>query len=759
LVWLIGLPSLVLSLLLVVRVPAPASEEPATPRVGAPRATSVGQSESSTTDEEPRLAVARADDLRRLGQREASIATLQPLVDHADPAVAAEAGYRTAVLRMQLGQARLATGVLSNLLARSPERLAADRATLLLAIARRQTGDCPGAVEALFQYRASNTLLQPYVSFELAKCYQQLGDTAAALSWTDQALQQGTARLLRVEALERQADLLEKAGDRLGALERYERILGLARARNYKADIHLAAARLNLELDREAQAVAHLVAVVNELPNARNAPTALDRLVALEAEDNVSFFEAGMVRYYSRNYTAAVRNFDGALASSSEAGNHAAAVYYRAASRVRQGAEIEGAYDLLALPGAFPSSRYAPDALLRGGKVFESSGGFPEAAAAFRRAASDYSASDEAKEALFRLGFVNFLRGSPGEADAAWAELGASNATSELRALGSLWRGKMAIRAGNQAVARAHWQNAVDVGPTWYGGVRALDFLDGNVDVTASSLEIDRARLKLNPEQLDELNTWAATLGADLDGLAAELAGEPALARADELLALGLETEAGWEVDDLAVQRAGDPARLAGLALALHERGLDAEALRQAQSALDAARLVSRDAPVALQKLLYPLPYPDLFVGQAARHGVDPLLLAALVRQESLFDPRARSVANAMGLTQVIPSTGYEIARALGRPDFQPDDLFKPSVSLEFGAYYFGDRLKRYGGAVFPALAAYNAGDGAADRWIRDYQLDDVDLWAERIPFSETNDYVKIVFENYGLYRALYGAR
>src|SRR5204862_1015548 len=106
-----------------------------------------------------------------------------------------------------------------------------------------------------------------------------------------------------------------------------------------------------------------------------------------------SYFQAGLVRYFAQDYAAAIRNFDGALASPGEAASQPAAAFNRAVSRVRQGAEMAGAADLLALPGSFPGSRYAPDALLRGGKVLESNGRFADAAAAYRRAASDYPAS------------------------------------------------------------------------------------------------------------------------------------------------------------------------------------------------------------------------------------------------------------------------------------------------------------------------------------------------------------------------------
>jgi soluble lytic murein transglycosylase len=160
--------------------------------------------------------------------------------------------------------------------------------------------------------------------------------------------------------------------------------------------------------------------------------------------------------------------------------------------------------------------------------------------------------------------------------------------------------------------------------------------------------------------------------------------------------------------------------------------------------------------PRVLQKHDYPAGWGDIAFEQAAMQGFDPLLLLGLVRQESTFNARAQSSARAMGLTQVIPSTANEIARHLGRSDdFQVRDLLRPGISLEFGAWYLARQLERYGGQIFPALAAYNAGGGNADTWLREFG-DDPDVFAERIPFAETHTYVKHVYENYRIYRQLY---
>jgi soluble lytic murein transglycosylase len=160
--------------------------------------------------------------------------------------------------------------------------------------------------------------------------------------------------------------------------------------------------------------------------------------------------------------------------------------------------------------------------------------------------------------------------------------------------------------------------------------------------------------------------------------------------------------------------------------------------------------------PRVVQRLVYPLPYAEAITAQAKIRSVDPLLFAGLIRQESTFNPTARSSANALGLAQVVPSTGQGIASALNKPSFSSDDLFRPQVAIEFGVFYLGRQLGQYGGRVYPALAAYNAGGGNVNTWVSDYGTEDPDLFAEQIPFAETSHYVQVVYENYGNYRRLY---
>jgi len=135
---------------------------------------------------------------------------------------------------------------------------------------------------------------------------------------------------------------------------------------------------------------------------------------------------------------------------------------------------------------------------------------------------------------------------------------------------------------------------------------------------------------------------------------------------------------------------------------------------------------------------------------------VSPLVMLALIRQESFFDPLAGSGAGALGLTQVVPPTAQEIAAELGITDFEDDQLFRPVVSVTFGSHYLGNQLATFDGNLYYALAAYNAGPGSAASW-QTAAGDDVDLFVEEIEYSQANLYVRLVMENLAVYRYLYG--
>jgi soluble lytic murein transglycosylase len=125
------------------------------------------------------------------------------------------------------------------------------------------------------------------------------------------------------------------------------------------------------------------------------------------------------------------------------------------------------------------------------------------------------------------------------------------------------------------------------------------------------------------------------------------------------------------------------------------------------------------------------------------------------MRQESLFNKFAKS-SYAQGLMQITPGTGQFIADNLGwPPNYTTDDLYRPMVSIGLGSSYLMDQRLRFNGDLATALAAYNAGPDAAAIW-RDLSGPDTDLFVEIIRFDETRNYIRSIYEIYGMYRSLY---
>ena len=150
-----------------------------------------------------------------------------------------------------------------------------------------------------------------------------------------------------------------------------------------------------------------------------------------------------------------------------------------------------------------------------------------------------------------------------------------------------------------------------------------------------------------------------------------------------------------------------------------------------------------------------PRAYSDLVEAAAARHGLDPNLLFAVMRVESVYQEHIVSYAGAIGLAQIMPRTGTLIAHELGRENFQTSDLLDPATNLEFAAWYLRSLIDRWDGHVALAIASYNGGPHNVRRWLRDYGgALTLDAFLEHIPFEQTYRYVRRVLGHYRAYRA-----
>lgn len=231
------------------------------------------------------------------------------------------------------------------------------------------------------------------------------------------------------------------------------------------------------------------------------------------------------------------------------------------------------------------------------------------------------------------------------------------------------------------------------------------------------------------------------------------------IGRARQLAAASLETWAEIELRYGARNGASPyPLALEAAEIATR-RGAWGAAVRHIRGTVPDYLWMPREAaPRRFWELAFPFPYRGAVFRQAQKHGLDPFLMAALIRQESEFDKDAVSPSGAIGLMQVMPDTGRELGRRLRMRPVTRRALHDPNVNLAIGAFYLARQIQARGGSVEEALAAYNAGPTRIPLWKEWGEYREPAEFVETIPFVQTRDYVQIILRNLDFYRWLYAA-
>ena len=397
----------------------------------------------------------------------------------------------------------------------------------------------------------------------------------------------------------------------------------------------------------------------------------------------------------------------------------ALAIYRRARVLVRLG--DPGASEALSgFAQSFPSDTAAPTALYMLGDMLGDRGDWAGAARWFGEPIARYPADLRASLARFRLASQALRDGLRDSAAALFqAEVAAAGPQ---RTTARFWLGKLTLLAGDTAGARATWLALVREDSIGYYGLRARREVD-----------------------LPPLRIAAAPPPAPSPAVATSLG------RIDTLLLAGLDTAAQAEVRAVlgrAPQQDID-------ALLAWSEGLAARGFGPAAVRLGWQAALKSPNDSRVLRVIFPWPNRRAVEAEAAEFGVDPLLLVAIVRQESVFDAQALSPAGARGLAQLLPGTAALTARGLD-VTFYPEWITVPDLNLHLGAAHLQELLQRFGGRVDAAAAAYNAGGAPVKRWLERPGADDPDEFIELIPYQETRGYVRAVLRNRELYRALY---
>lgn len=425
----------------------------------------------------------------------------------------------------------------------------------------------------------------------------------------------------------------------------------------------------------------------------------------------------------------------------------------KAKNQPRSNNDIGAVNELPRLANHQRASSMAAAAGLESGKRYEDLGQLDAARLAYQAVMDQYPASAEAPDARFRLGFLAYRHGNFTAAATTW---GTAERNGQFTSRLAFWLGKARHHLADDAGARAAWKSAVVLDPHGFYGLRANDLLHGRPAAVLDAPSFNLPLPKTTADDRRQLDAWYRMLGTDARTVRMAVQNDPGYRKVSQLVHHGDRPQASREIDGLVKRHVSDVAHLSALASLLADRGEVCFSAQVAQQAREAAMADSLKMPPALERLAHPIPYWHLILPIAKERGVDPLLFTALLRQESGFDPTARSSAGASGLAQIMPSTGEAIAEGLGRTHWKSEDLFKADVNIEFGLVYLADQLAAYQGQVFPALAAYNAGPGAVTDWMSELNDGDPDVFVERIPYPETREYVQRVYANYSQYERLY---
>lgn len=720
------------------------------------------------------------------------------------------AGLRVTMAQAYLAERRPADGIalLVNVVTSTGTTLESTTALGLLANAYRDLGEWQAQIGALERCLEREPEAGAALRWRLAKAYEGLGAHAEAAQQLEAIDLSALTAAQVAEILEELATVRRKQKDYAAALSAYERILAFAARAEYRATIQLREAETQREAGSTEKAKQICQALLAQYPESSVAYAALrlaDELgpvaitdlqraeiliragqyalsvQALQRHLQTRDDELGRAHYrmgfaYERakDMASAFTHYDVVIEQYPQDASVGDAWMAKARAAAAMGGDATGIYHEFAR--LYPTHARAPEALWLAAVALERADDWARAGEYYHRLATEYPTDRRAQEAVFREGLSYYAQRKWSQARTTWQGVQQANPAGDERARQLVWLGLASAAAGDAQGAKANWKEAANASALGYYGQRARDLLAEREPVFKGKYTLALPREVDGDESYLEIARWvegwspSAAIVASTEGTSAvrptidpqqtlaNVNGRSAARRAAALSRLGWQDEAQASLRDLRDQVWGDARGLAATILIAQELELPAVVNACAERLLTLGGSAKAPAPLVLQRLAYPLTFSQYVLAETKGQPIDPLLFLALMRQESRFDARAVSYAGARGLAQVMPDTGKWIASRLGLSDYRDDWLFRPAISVRFGVYYLEQTLQDYGGDWVAALVAYNAGPGALQSWSGGH-INDHDLFVETVPISQTQSYIKRIYEQYRLYEAIYRAR
>jgi soluble lytic murein transglycosylase len=390
------------------------------------------------------------------------------------------------------------------------------------------------------------------------------------------------------------------------------------------------------------------------------------------------------------------------------------------------------------MESSFPHSPWLAEALFSSGNMYLLRRDYPAAVNYYSYLATHFPDNTNAAAAHWRAGWLSYRQGLYADAARLFDEQIKLYPSAKETASAIYWRGRLYETQDHKpASAAANYRALIRAYQHYFYAQMARQRLAAlGSTQPAPQPQLDR----LQPVPVPQL---AESFPID----------SPHLAKARLLANAGLN-------DYIALEIAADPESASWSALAEAQiyasYGENYRALHSLKKALPYAATASiRSIPLAYWRILFPEPWWETIKAESAKNNLDPYLVASLIRQESEFDPRAISHANAYGLMQLLPSVGKQLAREEGIGHIETFQLLDPAMNIRLGTRYLRQMLDKFGGVQEYALAAYNAGDERVVDWQSAGPYSGIDEFVESIPFTETREYVEAILRNEETYRAI----
>jgi soluble lytic murein transglycosylase len=696
-----------------------------------------------------------------------------------------------------------------------PQEIPAQRAFLLLAWTYEKLDRTDEALEAYNAYlKSSPGIIDSYVYEKIGDIYVQNSNypealTAYKTAYFTPKLGDGESISIKI------ADIYVQMGNNETALSLYQDIYHTSESDYVKSQMDILMGRVYTSMGQSDLAYEKYQDAVNNFPHTYDAYAALSELV--NNDQKVSELNRGLINANIGQYDLAIEAYNRYLQE--ENADISSGLYYKAlavralgienapfgstirndANKLNGVAEDNEAISLWRqLISQYPNSQYAIDAwediaytqsayiedpkaaamtardfvasapdslyassiLFSAGRYFEISGDLQEAAATWSRLGTEYPNTDETFQALLFAGISYYRLADTDNALLSFNRAVVLSLDPLETSAAYLWIGKVQSTLGNTSEANDAWRQAIASDPYGYYGLRAEELLAGQTTFQAPGV------LMLNIDLEDEkqaanlwlINNFNLPSDTNLDD-PGFLTSDDRLIRGKEFWTLGEYSLAKSEFESLRVEKSSDPAAMFQLITIFLDLGLYKSAIESAKSILALAGVDPQNVsayPKYFGHAIYGLYYLPWIQKSAESYDIPLLFLYSLIYQESHFEGFITSSAGAMGLMQILPQTGAQIASEINwPPDFQPSDLSIPMINLTLGTNYLSRQLLLFEGDFYAAAAAYNGGPGSALGW-KEISGDDPDLFLGVVRFLETRTYIRQIAEIYAVYVKLY---